>query len=387
MSSAAILINSLGGGGSERAVSTLAQALAARGFPFLLICLERRVSYELPPGCRLEFLSRSTGREPGLAKLLLLPLYALRLKVLVHSLGIRTVQSHLYRANFVNLLARLLGSRHRAQIVNGGQASYYQTKGLAGAVNLSLLRWLYPRADLLVAKSAGMRDDLQSLLRRAPPMRVIHNPYDLERVRAAAGQALREDWFPDGTRTLVSVGRLVPLKRQEDILEAFAAVAREQARLQLLFLGDGPERERLARLAVRRGLGGRVLFAGHVANPFQYLARSSCLVSASASEGFPNVLVEAMICGCPVVSSDCQSGPREILAPDTDYRRRLEAGYELAQAGILFAVGDVRALQEALSLLLSDARLAEQLGLAGRRRCQDFGEGAVCAEYQALLDG
>jgi len=115
------------------------------------------------------------------------------------------------------------------------------------------------------------------------------------------------------------------------------------------------------------------------------MARAACLVNASSSEGFPNVVVEALCCGCPVVSSDCQSGPREILAPDTDDSTRMKTGYSIEMAGILFAVGDTKALGEALSRVMEDGLLAGKLRRSGLVRCQDFSQDRICLQYQELI--
>lgn len=383
----ALLINSLGSGGAERTVVTLIRWLIRQRVSVQLICLERGMFYSIPDSCPVTVLSRAKGGEGSLIKLLMLPLHAVRLKRLVRKQGITVVQSHLYRANYVNALARLLGSRHRAQIVNGGQASLYKEKGVSGRVNLSLIRRLYPVAEMIVAKSIGMRRDLESILDRTAKTTVIHNPYDIERIQRLAEEEVAQSWFTSDRRVIVSVGRLIALKRQRDIIEAFGALAPVDPKLHLLFLGDGPERVDLERLASQNGTEEHIHFLGNVTNPFKYLSRAVCLVSASAGEGFPNVLVEAMICGCPVVSSDCAGGPREILAPETDALKHLESGFRVEEAGILFAVGDVTALVEALSRLLSDSRLTRRMKEAGLRRSRNFRQETVCEEYWRVLTG
>jgi glycosyltransferase involved in cell wall biosynthesis len=391
----ALLVNSLGTGGAERTVVTLLRELIRRRVAVELVCLERTRFYSVPEGCPVTFLSGARGGEGSFFKLLMIPLYALRLKRLVRRRGFAVVQSHLYRANYVNALARRLGGRHRVQIVNGGQASLYRTKGLSGRVNLFLIRKLYPGAEVIVAKSSGMEQDLREILPGTGRISVVHNPYDLDQIRQLAREDLREPWLGADIRLVVSAGRLIPLKRQRDLVRAFAEAALAEGALantagrdpdlHLVFLGDGPERPALERAAAERGIAKRTHFLGNVTNPFKYLARSGCLVSASASEGFPNVLVEAMICGCPVISSDCASGPREILSPGKAAEPRLESGYSIEPAGILFAVGDVSALVRAMTLLLADRALGQRLRKAGLERSRDFRLESIGDHYCRLL--
>jgi N-acetylgalactosamine-N,N'-diacetylbacillosaminyl-diphospho-undecaprenol 4-alpha-N-acetylgalactosaminyltransferase len=382
----AILINSFGGGGAERAASVLLQHLSTAGIAAELFCLESDRFFSPPAGTVPVQLGRTNSRTPGLLKLLMLPVLALRLKRTVRSRGIDVVQSHLFRSSYVNGLARLLGSRHRVQIVNGGQASLYRRKGLLGRVNLFLMRRLFDTAEVVVAKSSGMKRDFQSTVRPRSPVTVIHNPYDLEGIRRLAAEPVEEPAFCGGAQVVLSVGRLIMIKRQRDLLQALAVLAPDFPALRLAFLGEGPEQAGLEQLAVDLKVRERCFFLGLVRNPFKYMRRASCLASASESEGFPNVVVEALACGCPVVSSDCQSGPREILAPRTDPLRRLESGLEVAEAGILFAVGDSQALAAGVRLVIEDEALRQRLRRAGDERCQAFGMQKIGDQYVRLLE-
>ncbi len=387
MGKAALLINSMSGGGAERVVTTILRRLHAQGHPVELICLERGRFYDLPERIPVSYLGGGEGDETGGLKLAALPLYALRLKQLVRKRGIGVVQSHLYRASYVNALAALLGSPHRVQVVNCRRTSLYAQGGLSGKVNLLLINRLYRRAEVIVTKSEGMRDDLKGLFPFLEPISVIHNPYDIDRIRTLAEEPADEPWLAPGRRVVLSVGRLIAVKRPMDLLLAFRALCGRHQELELAFLGDGEERDSLCQTAVKLGIGERVHLAGNVRNPFKYMRRASCMVLSSFSEGFPNVLVEAMISRCPVVASDCLSGPREILAPKTDPRIRLEKGFAIEEAGILYAVGDVPALAESLSRLLIDSELAGSLVEAGQRRACDFRQEIIVEQYRKLLWG
>jgi glycosyltransferase involved in cell wall biosynthesis len=136
-----------------------------------------------------------------------------------------------------------------------------------------------------------------------------------------------------------------------------------------MILGDGPRHASLLRLARDLGVAGDVALPGFVGNPYAYMSRAALLVLSSAWEGFGNVLVEAMSCGCPVVSTDCASGPAEILQ-DGRY-------------GPLVPVGDTDALANAIAATLDESLAPEKL----KERAGEFTAAASAAQYERLLFG
>jgi len=380
-----LLINSLGNGGAERVVSILLDRLGRLNRPVQLVCLERNNFYAIPEGLTVTYLSNMTGEEAGWKKLLYLPVFAWKLRRLVRSESIGVVQSHVYRANYVNGLARLLGAGHRAQMVNVGQVSLYKQEGWLGQMNLWLIRWLYPRAELLILKSHGMKADLHQLMPQLPvAQQVIHNPYDIEKIQQ---QALVEptNWKKTLDKfTLISVGRLTPLKQLDDLI---CALAKLPETVELVLVGEGPHKDFLKGVAKAQGVDDRVVFVGRQDNPFSYVARANIFMMASRSEGFPNVLAEALICGVPCIAADCTSGPREILAPDSaqDQQMCVGDGVEWAQFGALVAVGDVKAFAQAVEHLMNHPQQRQVYAQLGRKRGQNFNSEAIVQQYEQVV--
>lgn len=205
-----------------------------------------------------------------------------------------------------------------------------------------LMRRLYPGADGFIAVSGGVADNLRHLLpgRDTPPVQVIYNHVVTADFAARAGQSADHPWLhADAPPCVVAVGRLVPKKDYPTLLRAFAVLARHRD-LRLLVLGQGPEQARLQQLIDTLGIEDRVTLLGHVTNPLPYLRRASLYVLSSISEGMPSALVEALACGCSTVSTDCPSGPAEIL--------------EHGRYGRLVPVGEPAALASAMAAGLDD---------------------------------
>jgi N-acetylgalactosamine-N,N'-diacetylbacillosaminyl-diphospho-undecaprenol 4-alpha-N-acetylgalactosaminyltransferase len=380
---AIFLINSLGIGGAERAVMTLTSELCELGRDMRLLCLERApVDEALVPRVSPQLLSRMSSTAPALLKLAALPFLAVRLCRYISRENAGVVASHLFRANFVNVLAKVLASvRHRCIVVNHTRLSRLQHEGFQGRINWMLCKWLYPRADLVANVSAGAATESAGLL-GLPPERsiVLHDPID---TRVAAFSTRERE----PGRMIVGVGRLIRLKRYQDLIDAFGAIAGDYSDLELRLVGDGPCRKELERRAFESGIGSRVKFTGKLADPFFVLAGSTAFVSTSETEGFGMAIVEALAAAVPVVASDCAYGPREILSPSSDCRQLLQPGadIELAQFGILYPVGSVSALEKALRALLGNDALRADLSRKGPVRATDFAVHKSAAAYERVL--
>jgi glycosyltransferase involved in cell wall biosynthesis len=211
-------------------------------------------------------------------------------------------------------------------------------------------RW-YPSADAILAVSRGVADDLAATLHLPREcIAVTGNPVVTPDLATRAGEPIDHPWLRPGEPPVVlGVGKLKPQKGFDVLIDAFAR-ARARRPLRLVILGQGPERARLLDRARGLGVGDDVALPGFVANPFAWMARCGVFALSSRFEGLPGVLIQALACGCPVVSTDCPSGPSEILGPGA--------------VAPLVPVGDAAALGEALLRALDapdaerDARLA-----------------------------
>jgi len=198
--------------------------------------------------------------------------------------------------------------------------------------------------------------------------------------------------FDPEKKYVISIGRLQDVKRMEDVVWAFYELQKEMAQkdiseVELIILGEGDKWDSVAALVVQLAIGKKVHMPGQVKNPYKYLARSDVLVSASEFEGFSNVIVEALATGTPVISTDCESGPREILAPGTSREQLIAPGsIEKVSNGLLVPVGDIKALVKAMQQLLNDHNLQQQLSSSGLERANRFKKIVIAKEYLAGFD-
>jgi glycosyltransferase involved in cell wall biosynthesis len=172
----------------------------------------------------------------------------------------------------------------------------------------------YPWADAIAAVSDGVADDLAAASGIArDTIATTYNPVVGPEIRMGAAEPLDDPWFADeAVPVIVAAGKLKEQKGFETLLDAFARL-RGRRKARLVILGEGELRRSLVDQAERSGVHADVAFPGFVDNPFRYMAAASLFVLSSRWEGLPGVLIQAMACGCPVVSTDCPSGPQEIL--------------------------------------------------------------------------
>jgi glycosyltransferase involved in cell wall biosynthesis len=198
---------------------------------------------------------------------------------------------------------------------------------------------------------------------------VIHNPVVDSSIPVKARESIDHPWLRvEDHRVILGIGRFMPQKDFPLLLRAFARVKRQANDTKLILLGDGPDRRELRSLAKDLNIEGGVDMPGFVSNPYAYLSRASLFVLSSIHEGLPTVLVEALACGCPVVSTNCPSGPDEILEGGT--------------WGPLVPVGDVSALAQAMITTLESPPDAAQL----KQRAESFSvDAAVDRYYKALF--
>ena len=277
-------------------------------------------------------------------------------------------------ANVIAVVAHRL-ARSRARLVlserNAVRRPGFEWRN---RLDVPLKRALYPLADAVTAVSDGVAQDLREVLKLPPgQVRTVYNPVVGPELPALAAAPLDHPWFGDATRpVLVGVGRLVAQKDYPTMLQAFALL-RARCAVRLVILGIGAEQAALERLATELGIADDVVFVGFDPNPFRWMARARLLVQSSLAEGLPGTLIQSMACGTPVVATDCNYGPREVITTGVD--------------GFLVAVGDARALADRAYQLVTDTALRERMSRAAAALAQRYTLATSLRRYENAIDG
>jgi glycosyltransferase involved in cell wall biosynthesis len=370
----ALLMSGFGSGGVPQVMLTLARGFMAEGHPVDIVVARnegpRRSA--VPEGARVIDLE---ARRPRLSWRRLLRKKRHRVLACVPPL-VRYLEAErpavvLAGGNYINYVgvrARARTALAPALVLSHRSHFSHESEGKRFA------RWIarraYPGADAIVAVSNGVADDLAAGAGLARGLiTTIYNPAVTPGVIAASRQPAPHGWLPRAdTPVLVAAGRLHPQKDFPTLIRALAQV-RAHRPVKLIILGEGPERLALEELAARLGVADAIDLPGFVDNPYAYMARAGVFVLSSAWEGFANVVAEALACGCPVVSTDCPSGPAEILAG--------------GRYGRLVPVGDAAAMATAIAATLDDPgdRAARQV------RARAFAVETAVRRYLALFDG
>ena len=281
----------------------------------------------------------------------------------------QTLVSFLTHANVAAIAARAMARvETRVMVVEQNTVTRVRSQLKRDALLPSLVRRSYPYADHVVAVSKGVANDLIANLGISQlKVSVIPNPVVDNDLLRLAMDAPNHPWFDDGSvPVFVAAGRLNKQKDFPTLLRAFDAV-RKTRRARLMILGEGEERPRLETLIARLKLIDLVALPGYVPNPYAVMNRGAAFVLSSRWEGLPTVLIEAMACGCPIVATDCPSGPREIL--------------DGGRFGKLVPIGDSDALCSAMQEVLQQRPAATVL----RQRAGQYSIDHAVEHYLRVL--
>lgn len=359
-----LFTSTLGGGGAERVLVNLAGALVARGHPVELVLSSAAGPYreQVPVGIPVVDLAatRTVYSVVALARHLRRTQPAALL-------------SALDTANVTALVARAVSGVSTRLVVSVHSPLRVTAQGNVGFVDRympRLTRWSYVAADAVVAVSKGVGEELAAETRiPADRIHVIYNPVVTPVLRLKAAEPVQHPWVAPGAPPLfLGIGRLTHQKDFDTLLRAFARV-RGVRPAHLMVLGEGELRPALQARARALGIEMDTALPGFTSNPYALLSRAAAFVLSSAWEALPTVLIEALACGTPVVSTRCRFGPDEILC---------NGAY-----GPLVPVGDDAALAQAMLDMLERPPDRERL----QQRARAFSDEACISAYLDVLAG
>ncbi len=362
-----LLIPSLAGGGAERVASVLIPELS-KTFDVTLVVLDDCISYQLPPHIKLIAFSRPASST--VLHILRIPYQIIRVVRLIQKTRTSTVLSFMEQANIINLLAASVTGHVTILSQHTDPYSQYAYKGLLGSLILTTSRNLYKKAERIICVSKWIKDTLESQYNISPNhLCFIPNPLNTSPIDRYSLEGLN---FSEPF--ILQVGRLhIRTKGQDLTIKAFSKLVRTYPRLNLVFTGEGPDKANIKSLARELGCQKNVFFTGWIKDPRALMKKALFLVHPSRYEGWPNVLAEALWCGCPVIASNCSGGGPEEMLEDGKF-------------GMLIAPDNEKELEKAMRLFLEDGELRKGFMEAGRIRARDFEPSKIALRYKKVIE-
>lgn len=248
----------------------------------------------------------------------------------------------------------------------------YKKSSINGFVE-KLFKEKINNTDLVITYTAKQKLDLQMKYKltthkimNIPPM------ININAIRELSQENVEFDWFNENYEVLISVSRLEEPKRIDLLINAFSNLINSGRDLRLLILGEGSEKDKYMNLGKELNIFEKIRFLGYSRNPYKYLSRSSIFVMCSDFEGAGQVIIESMVCGCPVVSTNIDYGPAEIL--------------ENGKYGVLVEPNDVFALTKGIEQLLDDVNLRKKFIKLGKERCEDYSIDKNIKLYERIFE-
>jgi len=326
-----LVIPTMAGGGAERVMASMANRWVQRGDIVTIVTFSHKNTdvYPLDETVHrvgLDMMGKSSNVFSALCKNLW-RLWRLRRAILKSNPD--HVISFIDKMNVTTIMACLFS---RVRVIISERVDPYLHD--IGKVWDRLRIWTYPHCRAIVVQTEGIKDRIRPLM-KAKPIFVIANP-----ARPCSNPPKNRTDATENSRRMMAVGRLDRQKGFDLLIDAFAKIAASFPKWNVVILGEGLERENLTRLIEEKELQNRVTLAGWTADPESEMHKSDLFVLSSRFEGFPNVLLEAMACGLPVIACDCPSGPKQIVRHEID--------------GLVVPSEDITALSAAMERMVSD---------------------------------
>lgn len=393
----ALVVNTLSGGGAEKTVSNLSRGLYGRYDIDIVVNDTQHLDYPY----RGHVISLKV--HPGQGALYQLLIVVRRMRVLRTLKKKRKYAAVISFSDMCNVSNAFSGKGYGKTIlsVRNSLQREKDTSRIHQLLAPVIMPWCIKTADLTVSCSRGIDRELRERYRIRPDKsRVIYNGLELDTIREKAKEplSLSEKEKTAGRKVIVCVGRFSRQKGHRHLLRAVKILKEEGISVRLLLLGEGELRPSLEKLVAELDIEDEVSMLGFCKNPYKYMACADVVVMPSLYEGFSNVLLEALACGAPVISTDHETGAREILAPDTDYRIKVKDQLDEAAYGILVPVckgetgnndntlKEEYLLAEAIRRVLTNEDLAAHYRTAALQRAEQLDIRTVCEKWARLIE-
>lgn len=386
MKKLAIITPTLANGGAERIISTLSQSEKLKEIYDLTIITFDNGANDYKFDCEVIDLKKIYSKELNSIKPIKYLNYFKIIYKIKKEMNFDIVLSFMENMGIVNAATkRNETTLHAVSSYLSGQFEYTSSKkkNIYTFLFKMLIKKYFNKLDgILTISQESCQDLIENFKIKENKTVVTYNPYDIKMINKLSGEL--EKRSNGNCLRIVTMGSLIDLKAQWNLLRAFKEIETKFKDVELLIIGRGENENYLKEMTSYYHLNHKVKFIGYVTNPFEYLKNSDIYVLTSIREGLPNALIEAMACGLPVIATDCSSGPREIIAPSTEFKIKTTK-LEIAANGILIPINNgvkkknsepldrqENILKNALQILIEDRQLREKYALKSVERSLDF---------------
>lgn len=367
---------SMGSGGAEKVISILLKKLSL-DYDVSLFLMFNVFHHPVPANVKV-ILASERPILTVFQKIILMPKVFFKYSRFLKQNNIDVSISFLSIPNLISGLLKVFNNEVKVVISERAFPSIeYRSSKLRFYIYRIIIPWLYNKVDVVFSNSKWINKDLKENFGVKKEMKVVYNPI----IFPANYKKFDIDSFQ--RLKLINVGRIYETKNQRLIIDSLGNLPAE-LEFTMTFLGEGRMRKELEDLVSSKQMGNRISFLGNVHNVNDFLIDCDCYILSSNSEGFPNSLIEAMAIGLPVISTNCKSGPLEILNDD-EFAEIPRGSFFLAKYGILINVGDNIGLSKAIEYLASDRRILNEFSIKSRKRAQDFELDNIYKDFKKLI--
>lgn len=391
-----IIINRMRGAGPARVVSNLSLSLSGEKYnKYIAIYDADNSAYDIKAEKVFDLKTKPTR---FLIKRIINVYRRIKMiKKIKKEYDIEATISFLPNPNITNILTRV----NDKIIISERSFMSKEHSGIHGLMYKILYKIFYNKADEIITVSKAAKLDLVHNFKiNEKKIKVIYNFYDIEKIKRLSKEELPSQFEKIfNNPTIITIGRLSYQKGQWHLIRAFKKVKKTVPNAKLIILGEGDLLNYLTKLTNELGLNEDVHFLGFKNNPFKFAGRADLFVFPSLYEGFPNALAEAMACGLPIISSDCPSGPREILSSDNNINSKIITDVTFSDYGVLIPTCDGKLynakhpltteelmLAESIITLLLDRELQQKYKIAAKYRIKKFSKDNIIFDWEKLVD-
>jgi glycosyltransferase involved in cell wall biosynthesis len=376
-----LFIRSLTMGGAERAALNLSKYLVSKNHEVTFVLLEKDNFYTVPDGVKILYLGEVFTNWDRIT----FPKYYFKLKKISKKWDPQSTCLIAYSLITVCLVGyfKKVNSHFTCLVSMQHSLNHFSYTWLRRNILLPISLYFYKILDGILVVSPYIKKEFEEFSFEESKIKVVLNPIDIAVIEEKSKEPVI--LHDKATFRFINVARLAHQKNQELLIQAFAKISRKD--IALYIIGEGELEAALKTCALENGVVEQVHFLGIQENPFKFMSKCDCFVLSSDYEGLPNVLLEAMACGLPVVSTDCPTGPKEILSPNFLLQNNVveETHTNYGEHGLIVPIRNPDALSISMKVMLEDTTQRQHYAKKAKARVKDFDIPKIFGQFEDII--